>query len=376
MKLPSTIEACFGELPDPRTGPAKLHKLIDIVTIALLAVICIANDWVEVHDYGVANKAWLKNYLELPNGIPSHDTFGRVFSMLDPEAFERCFLKWIQQIMSPQNREVIALDGKALRGSRDQYDGQDAIVMISAYSCKAGITMAQQAVPEDTNEIGRMPEILKLLALRECVVTMDSANCQTKNASLIVQEGGDYVFVVKENQAGLHEQLEKTFEDSDYSIAHPTTHETIEKGHGRIERRHFTLIQHPDYLNYFNRAGKWANMNSVLRVERERQLPDKTERTVHYYISSLKTDVVDIARCIRSHWGIENRCHWILDVTFREDNSRVRVGFGPENFATLRHIALNLLKRETMLKRSIKRKRFNALMDHEYLLNVLLAGAP
>ena len=376
MKLPSTIEACFSELPDPRTGPAKLHKLIDIVTIALLAVICIANDWVEVHDYGVANKAWLKNYLELPNGIPSHDTFGRVFSMLDPEAFERCFLKWIQQIMSPQNREVIALDGKALRGSRDHYDGQDAIVMISAYACKAGITLAQQAVPEDTNEIGRMPEILKLLALRDCVVTMDSANCQTKNASLIVQEGGDYVFVVKENQAGLHEQLEKTFEDSDYSIAHPTTHETIEKGHGRIERRHFTLIQHPDYLNYFNRAGKWANMNSVLRVERERQLPDKTERTVHYYISSLKTDVVDIARCIRSHWGIENRCHWILDVTFREDNSRVRVGFGPENFATLRHIALNLLKRETTLKRSIKRKRFNALMDHEYLLNVLLAGAP
>lgn len=376
MKLPSTIEACFGELPDPRTGPAKLHKLIDIVTIALLAVICVANDWVEVHDYGVANKAWLKNYLELPNGIPSHDTFGRVFSMLDPEAFERCFLKWIQQIMSPQNREVIALDGKALRGSRDHYDGQDAIVMISAYACKAGITLAQQAVPEDTNEIGRMPEILKLLALRDCVVTMDSANCQTKNASLIVQEGGDYVFVVKENQAGLHEQLEKTFEDSDYSIAHPTTHETIEKGHGRIERRHYTLIQHPDYLNYFNRAGKWANMNSVLRVERERQLPDKTEHTVHYYISSLKTDVVDIARCIRSHWGIENRCHWILDVTFREDNSRVRVGFGPENFATLRHIALNLLKRETTLKRSIKRKRFNALMDHEYLLNVLLAGAP
>ena len=296
MKLPSTVEACFGELPDPRTGPAtrSVHKLIDIVTIALLAVICVANDWVEVHDYGVANEEWLKNYLELPNGIPSHDTFGRVFSMLDPEAFERCFLKWIQQIMSPQNREVIALDGKALRGSRDHYDGQDAIVMISAYACKAGITMAQQAVPEDTNEIGRMPEILKLLAL-------DSANCQTKNASLIVQEGGDYVFVVKENQAGLHEQLEKTFEDSDYSIAHPTTHETIEKGHGRIERRHFTLIQHPDYLNYFNRAGKWANMNSVLRVERERQLPDRTERTVHYYISSLKTNVVDIARCIRSH---------------------------------------------------------------------------
>jgi predicted transposase YbfD/YdcC len=363
-------------MPDPRTGPAKLHKLIDILTIALLAVICGADDWVEVHDFGEAHQDWLKTFLELPNGIPSHDTFGRVFALLQPQAFEGRFLKWIQQLATPKRGEVIALDGKVLCGSRDRYDGQEAIVMISAYASESGLTLIQQAVPDDTNEIGAMPEVLKLLWLQDCVVTMDSAHCQTENARLIVEQGGDYVFVVKENQGTLHEKLQQTFEHSDYSIANPTTHETVEKGHGRIERRHYTLIQQPDYLDYFNPADKWGHMHSVVRVERERQLPDKTEHTVHYYISSLTTDVVDISRCIRSHWGIENRTHWLLDVVFREDHCRVRVGFGPENFAVLRHIALNLLKREQTLKRSIKRKRFLATMDRDYLLKVLQAGAP
>ena len=373
---PTTVDTYFGDLPDPRTGPAKLHRLIDIMTIALLAVICGADNWVEVHDFGDAHQEWLKTFLALPNGIPSHDTFGRVFALLQPQAFEERFLKWIQQIASRQPREVIALDGKALCGSRDRYDGQEAIVMISAYASASGLTLTQQAVPDDTNEIGAMPAVLKLLWLQDCVVTMDSAHYQTENARLIVERGGDYVLVVKENQGTLHEQLRQTFEDSDYTIAHPTTHETVEKGHGRIERRHYTLIQHPDYLNYFNRGGKWFHLQSVIRVERERQLPDKTEHTVHYYISSLATDVVEVSRCIRSHWGIENRTHWLLDVVFREDDCRVRVGFGPENFAILRHMALNLLKREQTLKRSIKRKRFLAAMNRDYLLLVLQAGAP
>ena len=208
------------------------------------------------------------------------------------------------------------------------------------------------------------------------MVTVDSANCQTENARLIVEQGGDYVSVVKENQGTLHVQLRQTFVESDYRIANPTTHTTLEKEHGRIERRSYTLIQHADYLNYFNRADKWRNMNSVMRVERERQLPDKTEHTVHYYISNLTTGVADVACCVRSHWGIENRTHWILDMVFREDHSRVRVGFGPENYAILRHIALNLLKRETSLKRSIKRTRFMAAMSPDYLLKIIQVSYP
>lgn len=376
MTQKTTVDQYFSDLPDPRTGPAKLHKLIDILTIALLGVICGAQNWVEVQDFGEAHKKWLKTFLELPNGIPSHDTFGRVFALLQPEAFEERFVKWLQHLTQPQPGEVIALDGKAIRGSRDRYAGQDALVMISAYASRSGLTLVQQGVPEDTNEIGRMKEVLKLLTLRECVVTMDAAHCQAENARHIVEQGGDYVFVVKENQGTLHEQLRQTFEDSDYSTAQPTTHETVEKGHGRIERRRYTLIQHADWLDYFNPGGKWFQLNSVLRVERERHMADKTEHSVHYYISSLTTPVTHIARCIRSHWGIENRVHWLLDVVFREDLSRVRVGFGAENFAVLRHIALNLLKREQSVKRSIQRKRFLANMDHDYLLKVLFAGIP
>ena len=372
----TTVDRYFGDLPDPRTGPAKLHRLIDILTIALLAVICGAQNWVEVHDFGEEHEEWLKTLLELPNGIPSHDTFGRVFALLQPQAFEERFLKWLQHLAPPQPGEVIALDGKTVRGSRDRFAGQDALVMISAYASQSQLTLTQQGVPEDTNEIGRMSEVLKLLALQDCVVTMDAAHCQTENARQIVEQGGDYVFVVKENQGTLYQQLRQTFEDSDFSIAQPTTYVTVEKGHGRIERRHYTLIQHPDYLDYFNQGGKWFQLNSVLRVERERQLPDKTEHALHYYISSLSTPVADIAHCIRSYWGIENRVHWLLDVVFREDLCRVRVGFGAENFAVLRHIALNLLKREQTLKRSIQRKRFHANMNHEYLLRVLQAGIP
>lgn len=276
MNQSTILEAYIGGIPDPRTGPAVLHKLIDILTIAFVATVCGADDWVEAHDFGVTRQEWLKTFLELPNGKPSHDTFGRVFSMLQPQAMEERFLKWIRTVVTPQRGEVVALDGKTLRGSRDRYDGQEAIVMISAYASASGLTLAQMAVPGDTNEIGKLPELLKLLWLSGCVVTVDSANCQTENARLIVEQGGDYVFVVKENQGILHEQLRQTFEESNYRITKPTTHETVEKGHGLIERRRYTLIQHPDYLDYFNPAGKWLKMDSVLRVERERQLPDKT----------------------------------------------------------------------------------------------------
>lgn len=372
----TTIERYFGDMPDPRTGPAKLHRLIDILTIALLAVICNADDWVEVHDFGVAREAWLRTFLELPHGIPSHDTFGRVFALLQPVEFERRFLAWVRELvlvrLGPQAH--VALDGKALRGSADAYHGQEALMMVGAYASAAGLVLAQQVVPEDTNEIAVLPELLKLLGLRGCVVTMDAAHCQTQNARLITEQGGDYVLALKANQAGLYEAVRQAFEESDYAAARPSTYETLEKGHGRVERRHYTVLTDPAYLDVVDRQGRWWQLKSVIQVVRERTIGEVTQREVHYFLSSLAVEAATLAGYIRTHWHIENRVHWVLDVAFREDDSRARVGFQPDNLAILRRVALNLLKCETTLKRSIKGKRYMAVLDTAYLLKVLQAG--
>ncbi len=371
----TTIAQYFGDLPDPRTGPAKLHVLLDLLTIALLAVICGADDWVAVHDFGVAREAWLKTFLALPHGIPSHDTFGRVFSLLRPEELQRRYLGWIRHVAQLADGEHVALDGKVLRGSADASWGQEALVMLSAYASTAGLVLAQVAVPADTNEIAVLPELLKLLGLGGCVVTVDAAHCQVENARLITAQGGDYVFALKANAGALFERVADTFEHTDYGIAHPSRHTTVEKGHGRLERRQYAAITAPDYLAYFDPDRRWEQLKSVIRVERERTRGEVTERQVHYYIASLAADARVLAGYIRSHWHIENKEHWLLDVTFHEDDSRARAGFEPENLAVLRHLALNLLKREATLKRSIKGKRFTAALDQAYLLKVLLAGS-
>lgn len=370
----TTIEQYFGDMPDPRTGPAKRHKLIDILAIALLAVICGADDWVAVHDFGVARQEWLKTFLELPCGIPSHDTFGRVFALLRPEELQRRYVAWVQHLATLSVGEHVALDGKVLRGSSDAVWGQDALMMLSAYASTAGLVLGQVAVPEDTNEIAMLPDLLQVLGLRGCVVTADAAHCQTGNARLITAQGGDYVFALKANQGTLYERIEHTFEYTDYGLARPSRYAAVEKGHGRVERRQYAVITAPHYLAYFDPEKRWQHLKSVIRVERERTIGEATQREVHYYIASLAEEAHRLAHYIRSHWDIENKVHWLLDVTFHEDGSRARVGFQPENLALLRHLALSLLKREPSLKRSIKGKRFTAALDVAYLFKVLQAG--
>ena len=371
----TTIEEYFGDMPDPRTGPAKLHELIDIFSIVLLGVISGADDWEVVADFGEKREEWLKTFLALPNGIPSHDTFNRVFSLIRPEAFEGRYLKWMEAVVGLKAREQIALDGKTLCGSVDKYEGQDAIKMISACAVESGLVLAQQAVPDDTNEIGSMPELLKLLGLKGCIVTVDAANCQVENAKIICAQGGDYIFALKGNQQTLLERVRQCFEGDDDRQAKPTRIETRDEAHGRSEWRQYTVLNDKVCIEYVNRDNRDWRINSIIRVERERKTPDKTEHSVHYYCSSLDgTDAPLLAKYIRSHWAIENKVHWILDVTFREDRSRVRTGFGPENLATLRHMALNFLKREKSVKKSINRKRFAAALDPDYLLKVLHAG--
>ena len=307
----TTIEQYFGDLPDPRTGPAILHRLIDIFTIALLGIICGADDWEEVADFGERRELWLKTFLALPKGIPSHDTFNRVFSMIRPEAFEQRYLSWMQAVIPRKPGEQIALDGKVLRGSVDRYEGQDAIKMISACAVESGLVLAQQAVPDDTNEIGALPELLKLLGLKGCIVTVDAANCQVENAKIIRAQGGDFVFAVKGNQAGLHERVRQCFEEDVDRQGTPRTIETHDKGHGRIERRHYTILNDKPCIDYVNQDARDWQIKSIIRVERERKTPDKTELTVHYYCASLDgSDAPLLAKCIRSHWGIENKEHW------------------------------------------------------------------
>jgi predicted transposase YbfD/YdcC len=380
MEDPTSILAHFGVLIDPRIDRTKEHKLVDILVIALSAVICGAEHFTEMETFGKAKEGWFRTFLELPNGIPSHDTFGRVLSMLDPAQFQACFLNWVRQIAKLKLGEVIAIDGKSLNGSADTWSGKTASKMISAWATSVGLVIGQKHVPEGTNEINVVPELLKVLMLKGCIVTVDAANCQTKNAKLIIERGGDYVMALKQNQGTLHADVEKAFTheheaESDFRDVRHSVFETQEKGHGRIETRRYVLINDPTYIAYLNADGRWFGLGSICRVERERRIGDEVQRSIAYFISSLagSADAEQLEHAIRSHWEVENSLHWRLDIAFREDQSRVRLGYAAENFAVIRHIALNLLKSDKTLKLGVKSKRLAAGWDETYLLKILTA---
>jgi len=368
-----TLMTCFAEVEDPRVGPAQLHKLEDVLTIAICGVICGANDWVNIELFGQAKEEWLKTILELPNGIPSHDTFGRVFRALDPEQFEQGFLNWVMSIQEVTEGEVIAIDGKKLRRSHDGLLGKDAIWMVDAWASENQITLGQLKVDEKSNEITAIPKLLDLLMIKGCIVTIDAMGCQTKIAEKIVEAGADYVLAVKENQGILHRDIEWLFEVAKQvefeQIPHDHT-KTVNK-HGRIEVRQCWSISHSDYIEYLQKHQSWKNLKTIAMVETEFRHGDQISCQRRYYVSSLDADAQTILHAVRTHWQVENSLNWVLDVTFREDDSRVRKGAGPHNMAMLRRLALNLLKRETSVKRSIQGKRFLAGWDNDYLLKIL-----
>lgn len=368
------IQAYFRDLPDPRSGNALLHRLIDIVTIALCAVICGANEWTDVEEFGHTHEAWLRQFLELPHGIPSHDTFGRVFARLDPLAFEQCLERWVQTVAQSLTGRQVALDGKTLRGSHDHYRGQAAIHTVSAWLVGADLVLGHLKVAEGSNEIPAVREVLSWLDLQGCVVSADALHCQTETARLIVERGGDYVLPVKDNQPALRQRLAEAF---DYELPRRfrgvkhSTYQHKEKGHGRVETRRYTVLDDPSYLQEINADGRWWQLASVIQVEREREINGQVSQELHYYIASLSAPARSLATVIRGHWGIENGLHWGLDVVLREDYSRVRCEHGPENFAVLRRFALNLLKRERTHKHGMQAKRLKAAWDSDYLLKVL-----
>jgi len=369
--LAPSITSFFSVLEDPRSDLTRRHKLIDIMTIAICGVICGADSWVELEQFGKSKEEWLKGFLELPNGIPSHDTFGRVFALLDAQQFRDCFLAWVQAVSAVTRGQVIAIDGKTLRRSHDKSLGKSAIHMVSAWASENRLVLGQTKVAEKSNEITAIPELLALLDISGCIVTIDAMGCQKEIARLIIEDSGDYVLALKENQGQLYREVKELFEDEGLVASEGDFHETVNKGHGRLEHRRCWSIADQEYISYLNLKGEWRGLRSVAKVTGERRIGEKVSIESRYYISSLPGGAEQLLRAVREHWGIENSLHWVLDIAFREDESRVRKGHGPENLATMRHMALNLLRRETSSKGGVKARRLRAGWDETYLLKVL-----
>lgn len=369
-----SIEDHFGDIDDPRAEERVDHKLIDILVITICAVVGGANDWDEVVIFGEAKAEWFGEFLELPHGIPSYSTFWRFFRFLDAEQFESCFARWIGGVCELSAGEIVAIDGKQCRRSHDRTIGQDAICLVSAWASANGVTLGQVKTEAESNEISAIPVLLGMLDLQECIVTIDAMGCQTDVTELIVEAEGDYVLALKQNQGTLYEDVVELFEDMELCPDAYTfdTATTVDKGHGRIDVRHSWLVTDPQVLDNFRTTDRWAGLQSIAKVQAERYLSTgETSVEVRYFISSLNTDARTMLETIRTHWHIENRLHWVIDVCFREDDSRLRKDHGAHNFAILRRIAHNLLKQETSRSDSIKSKRARAGWNNDYLLSVL-----
>jgi predicted transposase YbfD/YdcC len=377
----------FSDLPDPR-GMNKIHKLHDLIVIAVMAVICGADGWAQVALFGRSKQKWFSTFLELPNGIPSHDTFGRIFSRLDPDAFERCFLAWMSTLVELSGGRLVAIDGKSIRRSFEHsWDKSGMTHLVSALVSQGGnrVVFGQVAVEDKSNEITAIPKLLELMDLKGAVVTIDAIGTQRDIAGKIIQGQGDYVLAVKDNQPALYEKVTALMDEAALGEVDGLDvgyFEEHDDNHGRIETRRTWVVNDTSSLGK-RLLDQWPGLStgSLTRVERTRQdLGDLTGRTTverHYCISSLKGCDDQAARTmagyVRGHWAVENNLHWQLDVSFGEDDRRIRKDHGAENFSRLSRIALNLLKRDQTVKAGIKSKRLLAGWDHDYLLKLICA---
>lgn len=368
------IDEYFSQVNDPRVDRTKEHPLIDMIVIAICAVICGAEGWTDIENFGNSKLPWLKTFLALPNGIPSHDTFGRVFSMLDAQQFQLAFYEWVLAVNELVHGQIINIDGKRLAGSEDKFLGKRAIYMVSAWAEENEIVLGQRKVDKKSNEITAIPELLKLLAISGCIVTIDAIGTQTQIAKTIVEAQADYVLSVKENQGHLFEDISVLFavdQAHDFKYTSLQHHEKVNKGHGRIEVRECWSTSEPAYLNLIRERENWSNLQSIVMVVSTRIVAGKQTKKTRFYISSLPSDPKRLLHIVRRHWAIENELHWVLDVALNEDHSRVRKDQAPENLAVLRHIALNLLKQEKTAKGGIHAKQLQAAWKEDYLLKVL-----
>ena len=370
----ATIAEHFSGVQDPRVERTKEHPLVNIIVIAICGVICGADSWVDIEHFGQAKAEWLAQFLELENGIPAHDTFGRVFARLDPEEFQAGFVSWIQAVSQITAGEIVAIDGKQLRRSHDGRLGKKAIYMVSAWAVGNHLVLGQRKVDEKSNEITAIPKLLKMLALAGCIVTIDAMGCQTDIAGDIIAQDADYVLALKGNQGRLHEDVAEMFayfEKIDFAGVEHDYHRSVNGGHGRIEIRECWTFDPQLWADNFRTLQHWPQLRTVVMVVAQRQTDAQATRETRFYISSLESDARKLLQAIRSHWGIENSLHWVLDIAFREDDSRIRTDHAPENMAVLRHIALNLLKQEQSAKCGIHAKRLKCAWDEAYLMKVL-----
>jgi len=370
----------FKVIADPRVNRTKDHALIDVLVIAVCTLLCGGETFNDMEDFGTAKEQWFRTFLVLTNGIPSHDTFNRVFAALDPKEFLECFLRWTQSLRQAAHREIVAVDGKALRRAMNKKENVKYVV--SAWAESNSLVLGQLKVTDKSNEITAVPELLRVLELSGCIVTLDAMGCQKKIAKEIIEADADYVLALKGNQETVHDEV-KSFLDATIAEAQAprapgaklskhaaalVQFETLEKDHGRIETRRYYQC---DQLSWFADLEKWEGLKSVGVVESTREIEGQKTTERRYYLSSLTLDEELFARAVRSHWGVENKVHWIMDVCFHEDQSRARAGHAAENLATLRRLALNMLKRERTKKRGIKGKQLNARWDLSYLLRLL-----
>jgi predicted transposase YbfD/YdcC len=362
----------FAGVPDPRVQARSDHKLLDIVAISILAVISGADGWDEIACYGQGREQWLRTFLELPSGIPSADTFRRVLSALDPDAFGRAFVAWMGALVGSTKGKLVAIDGKTARRSFDRASEKSALHLVSAWVRENQLALGQVATEEKSNEITAIPILLGMLDLKGAVVTIDAMGAQKEIAKDIIAKEADYILALKGNQGNMHAQAIEFFKDAgteQFKDVKHTFHETEDEAHGRREVRR---VWNSTDLSAIPDASKWPSLKSVTMIEREREAKGKIEVERHYYISSRsRAGARWLSERIRGHWSIENQCHWVLDIAFREDESRIRTDHGPENFGLLRKIALNLLKREKGFKMGIGAKRKRSAWDPDYLLKVL-----
>lgn len=362
---------CLSVIRDPRQESKIEHELIDILVLCVFGVICGAEGWQDIEEVGHSRLSWLQERGFCKNGIPVDDTIARIVSSLCPEALQGCFIKWMAAVETATDGRIVAIDGKTLRHSYDKKKRKSAIHMVSAFAAENGVVLGQKKTDDKSNEITAIPALLDLLDIKGCIVTIDAMGCQEEIAKKIIGKEADYVLAVKGNQKQLHEEIMDFFQTArkyEFRNVRYDYFEEVHKGHGRVEQRRYWIS---DMIDAISSPGRWSSLCSIGMVEAERYIDGKITSETRYFISSLTSDAKIFANAVRKHWAIENQLHWVLDVSFREDESRIRRDNAPDNFAVFRHVAINALRNEKTCKKGIKAKRFKAALQSDYAQKVL-----